>query len=137
MEKIAPKIDFFTARHSRQVIYIVSQKRRARRIRQHFSKLFELTTLFYFNISIVCYFLEQLWPYLMAIHSSILAWRIPWLGESGGLQSIGSYRVEHDWSDLAYTHAHFHNTIWEIFEKLIYQNNTDPILCIMQLTNGF
>ena len=32
----------------------------------------------------------------MAIHSSILAWRIPWTEEPGGLQSIVSQRVEHD-----------------------------------------
>ena len=32
----------------------------------------------------------------MAIHSSILAWRIPWTEEPGGLQSIGSQRVVHD-----------------------------------------
>ena len=32
----------------------------------------------------------------MATHSSILAWRIPWTGEPGGLQSIGSHRVGHD-----------------------------------------
>ena len=32
----------------------------------------------------------------MAIHSSILAWRIPWTEEPGGLQSMGSYRVGHD-----------------------------------------
>ena len=32
----------------------------------------------------------------MAIHSSILAWRIPWTEESGGLQSMGSQRVRHD-----------------------------------------
>ena len=32
----------------------------------------------------------------MAIHSSILAWRIPWTEETGGLQSIGSQRVGHD-----------------------------------------
>ena len=37
----------------------------------------------------------------MAIHSSILAWRIPWMEEPGGLQSIGSQRVRHDYSDLA------------------------------------
>ena len=30
-------------------------------------------------------------------HSSILAWRIPWTEESGGLQSMGSQRVGHDW----------------------------------------
>ena len=37
----------------------------------------------------------------MATHSSILAWRIPGTGEPGGLPSVGSYRVGHDWSDLA------------------------------------
>ena len=38
----------------------------------------------------------------MAIHSSILAWRIPWTEEPGRLQSVGKQRVGHDWSDLAY-----------------------------------
>ena len=37
----------------------------------------------------------------MATHSSVLAWRIPGMGEPGGLPSMGSYRVGHDWSDLA------------------------------------
>ena len=37
----------------------------------------------------------------MATHSSVLAWRIPGTGEPGGLQSMGSHRVRHDWSDLA------------------------------------
>ena len=37
----------------------------------------------------------------MATHSSVLAWRIPGTGEPGGLSSMGSHRVEHDWSDLA------------------------------------
>jgi len=32
----------------------------------------------------------------MAIHSSILVWRIPWTEEPGGLKSIGSQRVRHD-----------------------------------------
>ena len=32
----------------------------------------------------------------MATHSSILVWNIPWTEESGGLQSMGSKRVEHD-----------------------------------------
>ena len=32
----------------------------------------------------------------MAIHSSILAWRIPWTEEPGGLQSMGSQRVRHN-----------------------------------------
>ena len=34
----------------------------------------------------------------MATHSSILAWRIPWMEEPGGLQSTGSQRVWHDWA---------------------------------------
>ena len=37
----------------------------------------------------------------MATHSSVLAWRIPGTGGPGGLQSMGSHRVGHDWSDLA------------------------------------
>ena len=37
----------------------------------------------------------------MAIHSSILAWRIPGTGEPGGLPSMGSHRVRHDWNDVA------------------------------------
>ena len=32
----------------------------------------------------------------MAPHSSTLAWKIPWMEESGGLQSMGSLRVRHD-----------------------------------------
>ena len=37
----------------------------------------------------------------MATHSSILAWRIPGTEEPGGLPSMGSHRVGHNWSDLA------------------------------------
>ena len=33
----------------------------------------------------------------MATHSSTLAWKIPWLEEPGGLQSMGSQRIGHDW----------------------------------------
>ena len=41
----------------------------------------------------------------MAIHSSILAWRIPWTEELGGLQSMGSQRVRHDWASNTHTHT--------------------------------
>ena len=41
----------------------------------------------------------------MATHSGILAWRIPWTEEPGGLQSIGSQRVRYDFSDLARMHV--------------------------------
>ena len=37
----------------------------------------------------------------MATHSSVLALRIPGMGKPGGLPSMGSHRVGHDWSDLA------------------------------------
>ena len=43
-------------------------------------------------------------------HSSILAWRIPWTEEPDGLQSMGSQRVRHDWSDLAFMHAQSNST---------------------------
>ena len=39
----------------------------------------------------------------MAPHSSILAWRIPWTEEPGGLQFMGSQRLGHDWA----THLSF------------------------------
>ena len=44
----------------------------------------------------------------MATHSSVLAWRIPGTGEPGGLPSMGSHRVGHDWSDLAAAAAALH-----------------------------
>ena len=57
----------------------------------------------------------------MAPHSSTLAWKIPWTEEPGGLQSMGSQRVRHDWRDLAAAaasilqcrRAGFHPLGWE------------------------
>ena len=48
-----------------------------------------------------------------AIHSNILIWGIPWTEEPGRLQSMGSQRVGHNWSNLAHMHTflilfHFH-----------------------------
>ena len=64
-------------------------------------------------------------------HSCILAWRIPWTEEPGGLQSMGSQRVRHDWGT---------NTLTFKRQRLCYcvQNNTAtakllqscPTLCI-------
>ena len=42
----------------------------------------------------------------MATHSSVLAWRIPGVGEPGGLTSMDSHRVGHDRSDLAAAVSH-------------------------------
>ena len=39
----------------------------------------------------------------MATHSSILVWRIPWTEEPGGLLSMGSQRVQHDWATSTHT----------------------------------
>ena len=39
----------------------------------------------------------------MATPSSILAWKVPWTEEPGGLQSMGSQRAEHD---LMHMHTH-------------------------------
>ena len=41
----------------------------------------------------------------MATHSSTLAWRSPWTEEPGGLQFMGSQRVWHAWSDLAFEYS--------------------------------
>ena len=53
----------------------------------------------------------------MATHSSILAWRIPEMGEPGGLPSMGSHRVGHDYSDLAA--AVNHSTQHMVFRKYV------------------
>ena len=45
------------------------------------------------------------WRRAWQSHSTILAWRIPWTEEPGGLQSVGLQRVKHFWSNLACVHA--------------------------------
>ena len=45
----------------------------------------------------------------IATHSSILAWRIPWTEEPGGLQFMGSQRVRHDPNDLAHAVTWLHS----------------------------
>ena len=49
---------------------------------------------------------ELLWCTGMATHSSDLAERIPGTAEPGGLPSMGSHRVGHNWSDLAAAATH-------------------------------
>ena len=55
----------------------------------------------------------------MATHCSILAWRIPWTEEPGGLQSLESQRVRHDSSDLAKCVQDFGSHLWK-------QTSTEP-----------
>ena len=47
----------------------------------------------------------------MATHSSVLAWTTSGKGEPGGLPSLGSHRVGHDWSGLAAVTAAYRNAI--------------------------
>ena len=46
----------------------------------------------------------------LASHSSILAWRIPWIEEPGGLQSIGPHTIGHDRSHLTHTYIGYRGT---------------------------
>ena len=52
----------------------------------------------------------------MATHSSVLAWRTPGTEEPGGLPSMGSHRVGHDWSDLAAAAAHTSKVMLKILQ---------------------
>ena len=52
----------------------------------------------------------------MATHFSILAWRIPWTEEPGGLQFTGFQRARHDWRDLA--HTQHMNKIYEHLKNM-------------------
>ena len=63
----------------------------------------------------------------MATHSSILAWRIPWTEEPGGLWYIGSQRVRHDWSEHAYT---VHNYRGKFLLAIIQKSDCRNIYCI-------
>ena len=57
----------------------------------------------------------------MATHSSILASRIPGTGEPGGLPSMGSHRVRHNWSNLAAAAAAAETTFWvNVFFSSLY-----------------
>ena len=54
----------------------------------------------------------------MATHPSVLAWRIPWTGEPGGLPSMESHRVGHDWSDLAAAAAAVTKLCLTVFDRM-------------------
>ena len=57
----------------------------------------------------------------MAPHSSVLVWRIPGMAEPGGLLSLGSHRVGHDWRDLAAAAA--------IFSRIYAPYLLHPFIC--------
>ena len=65
----------------------------------------------------------------MATHSSVLAWRIPGMAEPGGLPSVGSHRVGHDWSDLAAAAGELHKPINWYFHRNFTDHNKLAYLC--------
>ena len=67
----------------------------------------------------------------MATHSSVLAWRIPGTGEPGGLPSMGSHRVRHDWSDLAAATASAGNIKDPWVGKIPWRKKQQPTLVFL------
>ena len=65
-----------------------------------------LATTDFFTVSAALAFLECHMEKAMAPHSSTLAWKIPWMEEPGGLLSMGSLRVGHDWATSLTFHFH-------------------------------
>ena len=72
----------------------------------------------------------------MATHNSVLAWRIPGMGESCGLPSMGSHRVRHGWSDLAAAAAAAEiyiksiSVVCLILLKIIYYLDSSMMTCV-------
>ena len=58
----------------------------------------------------------------MATDSRILVWRIPWTEEPGGLQSMGSQRVRHDWVTK-------HSTAWTVRQSVLFGNALGTVIC--------
>ena len=65
----------------------------------------------------------------MATHSSIVAWRMPWTEEPGGLQSIRSQRGGHNWSDWTSMQHTFSTGQWSTFQE--YRNWASPSLEVL------
>ena len=59
----------------------------------------------------------------MATHPSIPAWRFAWTEELGGLQSIGSQGIRHNWSNWACTHGHKYKNFYMSIHNDIIHNS--------------
>ena len=78
----------------------------------------------------------------MTPHSSFLAWIIPWTVEPGGLPSMGSHRVGHDWSDLAAAtlslpHKPYLTTLCIITARCFFLSALTNVLCISMAQNVY
>ena len=76
---------------------------------------------------------EDLLAKEMATHSSILAWRIPWREESGGLQFMGSQRVGHDWELSLHYYFHFHTWAVFLYGKILFLTSLYKELCLIKI----
>ena len=76
----------------------------------------------------------------MATHSSVLAWRIPGMAEPGGLPSMGSHGVGHDWSDLAAAAAWLERKTEKVYSKTLTIVHSDcwnyKSICFLFLSFG-
>ena len=59
----------------------------------------------------------------MATHSSILAWKIPWMEEPGRLQSMGSQRVGHDWMTSLHLELEWHGVLGKLALRRFFKRN--------------
>ena len=69
----------------------------------------------------------------MATHSSVLAWRIPGMGEPGGLPSMGLHRVGHDWGYLAAAASYKWKQMVPILLCSLVSLNAVPVIFIYTL----
>ena len=73
----------------------------------------------------------------MAIHSSILVWRIPWTEKWGGLQSVRSQTVRHDWAPNTVHSPHYINVIDQLptcsVSRFLILGNPKPLLWVLWL----
>ena len=77
-----------------------------------------ITLSFLLSFKGILYVISTVLEKAMATHSSTLAWKIPWTEEPGGLQSMGSQRVRHDWA-----------TLLSLFPFMIGEGNGNPLQC--------
>ena len=74
-----------------------------------------------------------------ATHWSILAWRIPWTEEPGGLRSMGSHRVGHDWTTNTFAYACMYVCMHVVLTgyKLLKSGTVSFTLNLLYLTHGW
>ena len=99
------------------------------------TELTELTDLCSSDATQFDSYLSVLMEKEMATHSSILAWKIPWMEQPGRLQSMGSQRVVHDWVTNTHTQKAEYRRVgpehWELVPKSPFDYSaTDSSICI-------